>query len=348
MTENHLISIIIPIYNVEKYLKQCLDSIINQSYKNLEILLIDDGSTDKCPEICDAYALKDKRIKVIHQENKGISSARNMGLKIASGSYIAFVDSDDWLALNCYETVLAHAIKTDADIVGYDIFEVWGNTIKMTSHTPNKNEVLHASKHYDLLFSLWPLVWSKLYKKSFLDKHQIYFPNGLIYEDIPFVVSCYARDATISFINDHLHYYRMSRIGSLSYKGNPKTLQIFNVMDYIQNDLKSIGKFDEIYPSLIHYTASTILWLFDLTPKNLRYSFYKKMQKHFNFYKEIAPDKIKEHLQFQTLNKIINMHFIQYTFHKKLREIFSVETNTSQKQLICRILGIKFKFHKKQ
>ena len=347
MTKNPLISVIIPIYNVEKYIHQCLDSVINQSYKNLEIILVDDGSIDKCSEICDEYAKKDKRIIIIHQENKGLSSARNTGLKYASGSYIAFVDSDDWLALNCYEKVLNHAIKTNAEITGYDIFEVYGNTIKVRSHTPNENAVIYTSQHYDLLFSLWPLVWSKLYKKSFLDKYQIYFPDGLIYEDVPFVVACYARNATMTFINDHLHYYRMSRVGSLSHKGNPKTSQIFDVMEFIKNDLKGIGKFGETYPSLVHHSASTILWLFELTPKNLRYQFYKKMQKHFKFYSKIAPHKMKEHLQFTILNEIINMNFIQYVLYQKLKKIFSIEASASRKQLICRIFGIKFKLHLK-
>lgn len=345
MTKNPLISVIIPIYNVEKYIHQCLDSVINQSYKNLEIILIDDGSPDKCPEICDKYARKDKRIIVIHQENKGISSARNTGLKYAHGRYVAFVDSDDWLALNCYEKVLNHAMKTDADITGYDIFEVYGNTIKVKSHTPCESSVIQTSQHYDLLFSLWPLVWSKLYKKSFLDKHRIYFPDGLIYEDVPFVVACYARNATMSFIKDHLHYYRMERVGSVSHKGNPKTSQIFDVMEFIKKDLIRIKKFDEVYPSFIHHSASTILWLFELTPRKLRSSFYKKMQKHFEFYNKIAPHKMKEHLQSATLNAIINMNFIQYNLYQKLKKIFSIEASASRRQPVCRIFGIKFKLH---
>ena len=111
-----LISVIVPIYNVEKYLDRCVDSIINQTYKNLEIILVDDGSPDNCLAICDSWAEKDRRIKVIHKENGGVSSARNSALDIASGDYIGFVDSDDWIEPDMYEILIKNAKKYDADI----------------------------------------------------------------------------------------------------------------------------------------------------------------------------------------------------------------------------------------
>lgn len=103
MTERPLISVIVPIYGVEKYLEQCLDSIINQTYRNLEIILIDDGSPDRCGEICDRYASRDSRIKVIHQSNQGLSAARNAGMDMATGEYISFIDSDDYIDPHFYE-----------------------------------------------------------------------------------------------------------------------------------------------------------------------------------------------------------------------------------------------------
>ena len=104
------ISIIVPVYNVEKYLEKCIDSILNQSYQNLEIILIDDGSTDNSGSICDEYKKKDQRVQVIHQKNQGQSSARNAGLNIAKGSYIGFVDSDDWIEQNMYEKLYKNII----------------------------------------------------------------------------------------------------------------------------------------------------------------------------------------------------------------------------------------------
>ena len=111
------ISVIVPIYNVEKYLDRCLKSIINQTYKNLEIILIDDGSPDNCGTICDEYAKKDNRIKVVHKDNGGLVKARNTGLDIATGEYISFIDPDDWIELNMYEEMIKIADETNTDIV---------------------------------------------------------------------------------------------------------------------------------------------------------------------------------------------------------------------------------------
>ena len=116
MEQDYLISIIIPVYNVEKYLRKCLDSIINQTYKKLEIILIDDGSTDNSGKICEEYAKKDDRIIVIHKENAGVSSARNRGIELANGKYIGFIDSDDWIEENMYETLYQNLLQFDVDI----------------------------------------------------------------------------------------------------------------------------------------------------------------------------------------------------------------------------------------
>lgn len=134
-TADKLISVIVPVYKVEQYLNKCVESIVNQTYKNLEIILVDDGSPDACPQICDAWAQKDSRIKVIHKENGGASSARNAGLDAATGDYIAFVDGDDYLSAETYETLISFALKHGADIVRCGIVresangrrEVWGD-----------------------------------------------------------------------------------------------------------------------------------------------------------------------------------------------------------------------------
>ena len=110
------ISVVVPVYKVEPYLRKCLDSIVNQTYRDLEIILIDDGSPDNCGRICDEYAERDARIRVVHQENSGLSAARNAGLKLVSGSYIGFVDSDDWIEPDMYSYLLGNALEYQADI----------------------------------------------------------------------------------------------------------------------------------------------------------------------------------------------------------------------------------------
>lgn len=111
-----MISVVVPVYKVEKYLERCINSVLSQSYKDLEVILVDDGSPDKCGKICDEYAKKDDRVKVIHKENGGQSSARNIGIQEAKGQYISFIDSDDYLEKNAYETLIKVATTTNADI----------------------------------------------------------------------------------------------------------------------------------------------------------------------------------------------------------------------------------------
>lgn len=127
--ESKLISVIVPVYNVEKYLSKCIDSILAQTYKNLEIILVDDGSPDNCPKICDEYAKKDNRIKVIHKENGGLSAARNVALDIAKGEYIGFVDSDDFIAEDMYEVLYNLAEKYNAEISSVSFYKVIENNI---------------------------------------------------------------------------------------------------------------------------------------------------------------------------------------------------------------------------
>ena len=122
-----LISVIVPIYNVEKYLERCVESIINQTYKNLEIILVDDGSPDNCPQMCDDYAKKDSRIKVVHKKNGGLSDARNAGMKVATGEYVSFIDSDDYISLDFYETLLETIVDNDSDIVECSVVKFYEN-----------------------------------------------------------------------------------------------------------------------------------------------------------------------------------------------------------------------------
>ena len=162
-----LISVIVPVYKVEKYLNRCVNSIINQIYKNLEIILIDDGSPDKCPYICDEWSKRDSRIKVLHKQNGGLSDARNAGLKIATGEFIGFVDSDDWIAPEMYERLLTAIIKDQSDIAECNVKMVWKNNLQSKMLLQQNNCVLKRDEaQLELLneSKLKQPVWNKLYK----------------------------------------------------------------------------------------------------------------------------------------------------------------------------------------
>ena len=179
ISTSFLISVIVPIYKVEKYLGKCIESIIRQSYSNLEIILVDDGSPDRCGAICDEYARKDSRIKVIHQDNMGLSVARNTGLNIATGEYITFVDSDDWIALNFIKLLLKSMLKSNAQIAVTSLLNVYedgttkSNTLILSEIRLSKTEGLAC-----YLFNgyLTPCACGKLWKKNLWEG--IRFPEG--------------------------------------------------------------------------------------------------------------------------------------------------------------------------
>lgn len=185
MQDSPLISVIVPIYKVEPYLRRCVDSIVNQTYTNLEIILVDDGSPDGCPAICDEYAAKDSRIVVIHKENGGLSDARNAGLDICKGEYISFVDSDDWVADCFIEVHFKSILDTNAEISICNYIRTsssYSATIK--ANEVNK-KVLSPTEAVKKLWSeeetTFVTAWGKIYKSNLWK--EIRFPKGLIHED---------------------------------------------------------------------------------------------------------------------------------------------------------------------
>ena len=177
------ISVIVPVYKVEAYLRKCLDSIVNQTYRNLQIILVDDGSPDDCGKICDEYAAEDNRVEVVHQENGGLSAARNAGLALVTGDYIGFVDSDDWIEPDMYEYLLENALKYQADIavcgrveryVDKEVFRGFSE-IEVLAREPALKYLLQN----DLLQNY---AWDKLYKRELFQ--DICFPSGKTFEDV--------------------------------------------------------------------------------------------------------------------------------------------------------------------
>ena len=210
-----IISVIVPVYKVEQYLKKCLDSILNQSFKDFELILVDDGSPDNCPNICDDYAKSDSRIKVIHKENGGLSSARNAGLDYvfanSNSEYISFVDSDDYVDVFFLEKLYSSIEKCDMSVCFYHIF---GEKKTASSFKPQKivvdnNEFCKIAD--DGIYSI--VAWNKLYKKEIL--RNIRYPIGKNHEDEFIIHRIVGKCTKISFIPDKLYYYRQ-RLGSIT------------------------------------------------------------------------------------------------------------------------------------
>lgn len=213
--EKKLVSVIVPVYNVENYLKKCINSIINQTYKNLEIILVDDGSTDKSGKICDEYKLKDKRIKVIHKDNGGLSDARNFGLDVATGEYITFVDSDDFINSKMIEDFYNAIIKFNCDIVfgktkNYSNYEQREESLKRCIDSAILKTKEECLKNINI--NIYNTAYPKLYK-SFIFKN-LRFPKGINYED------SYIAPYVYELINNvvilpYNYYYRYIRENSI-------------------------------------------------------------------------------------------------------------------------------------
>lgn len=210
------ISIIIPVYNVAKYLNRCLESVVNQTHKHIEIILVDDGSPDNCPQMCDEWAKNDSRIKVVHKKNEGLGLARNTGMQHATGEFIAFIDSDDFVELDMYEKLYNKAISNNADIVycGYKQGLSDGSYIEKADFNEERtfNNKADIEKHsiryfFPLNGSLMMMsVWHSIYKREVI-KTDFYSERKVVSEDLHFQLSAILNSKKIIYIPDSLYYY---------------------------------------------------------------------------------------------------------------------------------------------
>lgn len=215
---NDLISIIIPVYNVEQYIKKCVDSVIGQTYRNLEIILVDDGSTDNSGRICDELATLDKRIVVIHKQNGGLSDARNAGIRIARGKYLGFVDSDDYIENEMYSVLMNNLKQTDSDLSACARILINENETKTPDSTVNIVHCFESSTDAIAdLFAynefLFHAAWDKLYKRELFD--DIEFPVGRLFEDAAVMYKIFEKCKRIVATKKQMYYY-VQRKGSIS------------------------------------------------------------------------------------------------------------------------------------
>ena len=217
MEAKPMISIIVPVYKVEDYLPKCVESLRNQTYSNLEIILVDDGSPDSCGVLCDRYAREDARIRVIHKENGGLSSARNAGIDIAQGEYLGFVDSDDWVEPETYEKMLFLALETQVKLVcagRYDYSEATGE--RKPGLCPPRREVISGEELVRRIFrwqNIDSAAWDKLYHRSLF--REIRYPNGKIVEDVPTTYRIALDAGSAAMLNEPVYNYR-HRSGSIT------------------------------------------------------------------------------------------------------------------------------------
>lgn len=315
---SHLISVIVPVYNTEKYLDECIQSILNQSFTDFELLLIDDGSTDRSGAICDQYAAKDERVRVFHTENGGVSSARNVGLDEAKGEWIAFVDSDDWVKSLFLENFIRYVDDVDI-IISYSEIETKNGIHKIEI----SSEGIVTNTNFHELFTKYGMTvnttsWAKLYRKDLIEINKIRFDNRIkMGEDTVFLYTCLLKAEKIFVLNKTDYYYR-DRSESLSKKiyWVDNELAGYNQLSFVIRELisrKSIRDneaLNKLYSIIAYYVVRVLECLYKKeVPFSKRISIVKYLD--FSFLNYIGYNRVQKFL-------LKNKLYILYDLSKKI------------------------------
>ncbi len=285
----HLISVIVPIYNTEKYLEMCIESIRNQTYKNLEIILVDDGSTDKSGQICDQYVQKDRRIKVIHKPNGGQSDARNVGIKNATGNFIGFVDSDDYINQNMFKRLYGNLMKYNADIAicNYEDVDENGNHMRYSKKI-KKLEVRVLDKRQALYLliegkNIITTPWDKLYKIELFS--DVEFPKERVMEDLATIYKLFNK--AIKIVDDYrIGYYYVQRSRSTFHRVTVSLITNWiEAMHERYNDLITCVELKDILIlDRLYWTLNIYKLFYALQEKNQKLE--KMLNEEYKFYKK--------------------------------------------------------------
>lgn len=244
------VSVVVPVYNVEQYIRKCLETLANQTLDDIEIIVVDDGSTDLSKDIIKDYVEKYNNIKYYKKENGGLSDARNYGMKYATGEYITFLDADDYIDVKTYEKMYEKAKKEDSDVVECNFYWVYGRRKKkdIGKKYEGKSEMIEKAR---------VVAWNKLYKRELLEQTQIEFPKGLQYEDLEFFYKLVPYIEKVSFVKEPLIYY-VQRKDSLSNCQNEKVKDIFKVLDNVISFYKDKNLYEK-YKEELEFTYTRLL-----------------------------------------------------------------------------------------
>jgi len=347
------VSIIMPIYNVEKYLRECFDSVLASTLTDIEIIAVDDGAKDNSGKIIDEYAAKDSRIVPIHKENGGYGKAINTGLKIAKGEYIAILETDDWVNPDTYEVLYNNAKKYNADCLkgnfNYCPAQNIKNQHKFIASLPI--ETPFTLKEHPEIILLAPSIWSAIYKRTFLEENDIKCTEKVTpYEDFPFACEVYSKVGKIVLIDTPVYNYRCEpKQGSSTIRNDRK---LFKIIDQMQNTLEicnALGSLSYLREVIFKHIYNCIELFVGNAHPDLKEELFCEFGKLFNseyanglkyvYFNSIEKKKVKylKHLDYRNFNK----DYSNYTF---IQKIFSIKNMGSHK--IVTILGLKIKIRK--
>lgn len=315
---DNLISVIVPVYNVEAYLNKCIDSILKNDYQNIEVILVDDGSSDHSGKICDEYEQVDGRVSVIHKENGGLSSARNVGLKLAKGDFITFVDSDDSITSNMFRVMLKSALEHNADIVqcGYDRVDELG---KIRSTETDSFQLLTDQKSIFKAFFVSGMIrfpsQMKLYRRKLLENH--WFVEGKLHEDVMFISDILNSIKRYVIIPDVCYVYLLRKNSIMRSRFSEKRLDVLYAHQYAMNNYKEYASgYVYYYERHICLSCFNLYYLLYFSKGEKRY--YKIINNVWELYKGDVIPRLREVCG----SKSSRLELILFSINKKMAVIF--------------------------
>lgn len=359
--EQVAISIILPVYNVAKYLKTCLESILSQTFSNFELICINDGSSDKSLKILEEYKLKDDRILIIDKENGGLSSARNVGLDNAKGEFICFIDADDWISFDMLEKLYHNITHFNSDIVFCSVHlfdektqtfidnDEYFNLSFFSSAFDNKSFSYKDVKSF--LMDVPVMAWGKIFRRSFIENFKTRFQEGLIFEDGPFFFNLFFKTKKVTLIRDLLYFYRINRDGSiLQTKGN-HFIDIIDVVNLMYFELKQSDIFNDVKYEFYKRKIEEITYRYSFLNKRDKKLYKEKMKKflcltnkrEFNYkyiLENIPVILYKNFCKIQGLNALIRFYREKFNLRliKKILQII----NTDENDFYIKLWSVKF------
>lgn len=337
------ISIIVPVYNMETYLKKCMDSLLNQTLNDIEIICVNDGSTDNSLKILEDYAQNDNRVVILNQENKGTGIARNNALKIVKGEYIAFADPDDWIELNAFETLYNFAKKNNSQIVQFNYVEY--NEYSKESKNISFNEHIKKEYSYDLsrtpyynwkdlkdkcLCSLDLHAWSHFYNAEFIKKYSIEFGLNRRAEDHLFTLGAMLVADKTDYLNEYLYFYRCREGSAVNTRGDDN-FKVFDNIERLKNFIVRNNLWEELKDEFHYYEKQIMIWHYNQTP-------FERIKEYEGICRQKLTAKDFKEVMKQAKRK-----------RKFIENIFSLKNKkeNGRKYKILTILGLEFVFSPK-
>ncbi len=342
-------SVVVPVYNVEKYLPACLDSLLGQMYGDLEVVAVDDGSTDDSGKILDEYAAKDKRLLVVHQDNAGVSVARNVGIAKATGDYLAFVDSDDWLEINAFAELndfLQNNLSADYDVLMFNNRNVYADGRK--HEKPISADYQKIDDFEYRLLHLGGFITDKLFKREFIVKNHLVFAQGVpLGEDGLFWIESLLKNPSIAVLDRVFYNYRIFREASTTATSGVLAKD-WKMKSYLEQKT-FYNQLEDTKRLVVDIKVlANLLYRFDLMTESNRFANLEFLEKYKDYLeKNYEIQHLEKYLQYRKLVQYVTMKGSCCDFLKWYQYIFSIRNSMDkQRKKVC-VLGCKFEFSKK-